>query len=109
MGTVFNPIAFISAIRELYDRVVIAGAERAVEVTSEDEHLSALLSSRVVEKDGRVLFALFTSLTLSPPTPDLIEVHGGIKYLRLDCLAAPVIDSVSIDRVGGAEVAAGTQ
>ena len=31
-------------------------------------------------------FRLYDYLTCSPPCTDLIEVHNGLRYLRLDCL-----------------------
>ena len=34
-----------------------------------------------------IYFRLYDYLTCSPPCSDLIELHNGLRYLRLDCLA----------------------
>ncbi|THH19481.1 hypothetical protein EW146_g1687 [Bondarzewia mesenterica] len=87
-GSHFHPIAFLMTIREMYERVVIVGEGGAPEVTMEDEAFAKMLTRRtVITADGRVLFRLYDSLTLSPPMPDLVVEHEGKQCLRVDCLS----------------------
>ncbi|THH09889.1 hypothetical protein EW146_g8543, partial [Bondarzewia mesenterica] len=66
-GSHFHPTAFLLTVREMYERIVIAG-DNGKDVTMEDEAFAKLLMRRtVVSPEGTVLFRLYDSLTMSPP------------------------------------------
>ncbi|THH15644.1 hypothetical protein EW146_g4880 [Bondarzewia mesenterica] len=86
-GSHFHPTAFLLTVREMYERIVIAG-DNGKDVTMEDEAFTKLLMRRtVVSPEGTVLFRLYDSLTMSPPIPELIVEHEGKRCLRVDCLS----------------------
>jgi hypothetical protein len=84
-GTHFHPLAFLSAIRSLYEKVTDPGAD----ITMEDEAFSDLLAQRLkVQDDGSVRFQLY-DLELSSETPQCLideEEGSSSKYLRVHCL-----------------------
>ena len=86
-GTHFHPIAFLSKIRQLYDKVV-EGTISETEYSMEDEAFSRLLSSRIHSWEGKSFFRTYdleVALDESVPADLLVEIDG-VKSLRVDCL-----------------------
>ena len=85
-GSHFDPLRFLSTVRELYDKVV-AGSVSDPDYSMEDEAFSQMLSSRIAMHNGCALFRLFDlENALETPAQLFVEVEG-VKYLRVDCLA----------------------
>jgi hypothetical protein len=84
-GIYFNPLAFLSALREVYEKVVIDKVSS--EATMEYKVFASLLFAHtLMPGDRSTLFKLY-DLDFPPLTPkELFEVCDGDKYLWLDCL-----------------------
>ncbi|KAJ7467666.1 hypothetical protein FB451DRAFT_1178035 [Mycena latifolia] len=88
-GSEFHPLPFLSAIREVYEKVVV---EKDYNISMEHEAFLGMLrkSGRIIKTDsGAVLFKLFTGFTIpsDDPTPEVLFVEiTGTKYLRIDAL-----------------------
>ena len=87
-GIYFNPVGFLTTLREVYEKVVIDKVSG--EAAMEHEAFAGLLFARtLMARDGSMLFKLY-DLDCPSSTPEgLLEVHNGMKYLRLDCLREP--------------------
>jgi hypothetical protein len=87
-GIYFNPVVFLTTLREVYEKVVIDKVSG--EAAMEHEAIAGLLFARtLMAGDGSMLFKLY-DLDCPPSTPEgLLEVRDGMKYLRLDCLREP--------------------
>jgi hypothetical protein len=77
LGTTFYPLRFLASVRDIYDRVVIAGDT----LTMENEAFARLLQKRtIVTDDGHYLFKLFNmDMPLSTP-PELVVELNGWRY-----------------------------
>jgi hypothetical protein len=85
LGTTFNPLKFLTTIRELYEVLVIQGSN-GNDLAMEYEAFTKLLTSRTVTTDSGILFKLFElEMPFSTP-PELIVYHDGSRHLRIDCL-----------------------
>jgi len=89
-GTFFDPLQFLTKLREIYKKVVIKN-EGGGEVAMEQEAFVSLLMARLlVHDDGSMLLKLF-DLDCAPSTPEsLIVTHEGDKYLLVHCLQEPL-------------------
>lgn len=89
-GTHFHPLAFLSAVRELYEQVVVEGKADLRQLSMEHGAFLCLLKDRVsVADDGAVLFKLYADFTTPPGdmTPDHLFVdYSGLPHLRIDSL-----------------------
>lgn len=87
-GTQFHPMIFLDKVRDMYTKVVIEGASG--ELLLEHEAFAHLLARRtVVLEDRSVLFKIF-DLDCPVSMPEgFIVMHGGDKYLCVDCLQEP--------------------
>ena len=87
-GIYFNPIGFLTTLREVYKKVVIDKVSG--EAAMEHEVFTGLLFARtLMPGDGSMLFKIY-DLDCPPSTPEgLLEVCNGMTYLRLDCLHEP--------------------
>ena len=87
-GIYFNPVGFLTTLREVYEKVVIDKVSG--EAAMEHEAFAGLLFARtLMAGDGSMLFKLY-DLDCPPSMPEgLLEVRDGMKYLRLDCLREP--------------------
>ncbi|OBZ78836.1 hypothetical protein A0H81_01159 [Grifola frondosa] len=86
-STHFHPIAFLTILREMYEKTVLNGGRDLV-IDLEYVAFAKLLQTRsAMAPDGSLLFRLFESLTLSPSLPELIVIHDSKRHLRMDCLA----------------------
>ncbi|KAF9540596.1 hypothetical protein CPC08DRAFT_650852, partial [Agrocybe pediades] len=87
-GTHFHPVAFLTAIRQLYDKV-IDGAISEKDYSMEDLAFSRMLRSRMVEKSGRSLFRLYSDLELDKKPVDcssIVVEEDSVRYLQVSCL-----------------------
>ncbi len=86
-GTHFNPIEFLKAIRDLYEKTIF-NEGRDLVVDLESLAFAKMFQSRTTqaEPDAPFLFRLFEYLELSPALTELVVEHNGCKHLRLDCL-----------------------
>ncbi|GBE81445.1 hypothetical protein SCP_0311740 [Sparassis crispa] len=109
-GTHFNPAAFLAAVRDMYDCVVVksgTGGDHAMEYSA----FAGLLSKRtVITDDGAVLFELYGSLEVTSEREhaDIIVQRNGIKYLRVNCLHSAPVTGSHDDGEGSSELAAAT-
>ena len=87
-GIYFNPIGFLTTLREVYKKVVIDKVSG--EAAMEHEVFTGLLfACTLMPKDGSMLFKIY-DLDCPPSMPEgLLEVCNGMTYLRLDCLHEP--------------------
>jgi hypothetical protein len=94
-GTTFNPLPFLAAVREIYEKVVVNRGEE--NLTMENEAFARLLEKRtIVANDGRCLFKLFDLETPLSTAPELIVELNGLRYLRVDCLRDDGISSQAV-------------
>jgi len=86
LGTKFNPLNLLAALRDLYDHTVTQNGTGG-DLVMEYQAFGRLLHSRlIVAADGRHLFKLY-DLDLPPSTqPELITEQGGSRYMRVDYL-----------------------
>ena len=93
-GTSFNPQAFLSAVREIYEKVVMGtgggdgfGDGNSMEYVAFTEMLQKRTSIRA---DGSIVFLLYPEFTVdSCPDEWVIKESsesGDETYLRMDCL-----------------------
>ena len=94
-GMYFHPIRFLAVVHELNEHQVsavesgrpLADVVLPVELAAFKDTLKARRFVRYEDSGTSThYFRLFDYLTCSPPCPDLIETHNGIRYLRVDCL-----------------------
>jgi hypothetical protein len=85
LGTTFNPLPFLAAVHEIYEKVVVSrGGEN---LTMENEAFARMLEKRtIVAEDGRCLFKLFELDTPLSTPPELFVELNGFRYLCVDCL-----------------------
>jgi hypothetical protein len=89
-GSEFHPLPFLAAVRDLYEKVVIAAD--AGNLGLEDEAFSIMLQQpgRIITVNGAVLFKLFGGFEVpaGDRVPDTYFVdHNGSQYLRIDALS----------------------
>jgi hypothetical protein len=89
-GTHFNAFAFLTKIREMYEKVVIE--DDSGELLMEHEAFATLLFQRTVIHEGVVLFKLFSLEHSDPISEGLVVVREDGNYLRVDCLRDNVPD-----------------
>ena len=85
-GATFNPIPFLTAIHDLYERIVSERTDGG-DLAMEDHAFAKLLQDRTtVSADRTILFKLFDlTLLFNTPTELTVEQNGN-RYLRIDCL-----------------------
>jgi hypothetical protein len=85
-GTSFNPIQFLTTIRDLYDKIVTENAG-GDDLELEYHAFARMLRDRTtVTRDGHHLFKLYDlRIPFNTPSRLIVEEHGK-KYLRVDCL-----------------------
>jgi hypothetical protein len=83
-GTHFNVFAFLTKIREMYEKVVIEGDSG--ELLMEHEAFAKLLLHRTVVHEGAFLFKLFSLEDTDPISDGLVVAREDGRYLRVDCL-----------------------
>jgi hypothetical protein len=84
-GTHFDPVAFLSTLRAVYEKVAMEGVgmDSLIEYSA---FIKLLIARTVTFDDGAIAFRLFDLQMLrSTPSSWLIE-HDGVRCLRLDCL-----------------------
>ena len=99
LGTEFNPIKFLEAVHRLNEYSVSEERMRTAppELAAFAEMLDERKEVRIVPSESAseagspadrtvILFRLFDYLTCSPSCAELVEVHGGVRYLRMECL-----------------------
>ena len=89
-GTSFNPQAFLSAVREIYEKVVM-GTGGGDGISMEYVAFAEMLQKRTsIRADGSVVFLLYPEFTVdSCPDEWVIKESsesGDETYLRMDCL-----------------------
>ncbi|KAF8054908.1 hypothetical protein FPV67DRAFT_1681291 [Lyophyllum atratum] len=85
-GTHFDAVAFLTAIRELHEKIAGQPAGSG-DYSMEDQAFSQMLLSRVKELPGKRAGFILSDLTFTYETPEnLVVEEDGIKYLRIDCL-----------------------
>ena len=95
-GTHFHPIAFSSAVESLWQRVSTGTAAKGT-YAMQDIAFASLLHTRCKVIDSPdaapvTLFLLYESLKLGHCPPDLLVLHDGHKYLRVDVLSATIVE-----------------
>jgi hypothetical protein len=84
-GADFNPVPFLIALREIYEKLVTQG-EAAESISVEHEAFARMLNSRTsIREDGAVLFKLY-DLNMPHSISDMVVTESGTRFLRLDCL-----------------------
>ena len=95
-GMYFHPNRFLAALHEMNEHQVAAVtsgiALQDVVLPMELAQFRTMVQTREFVRYGDngkkiTYFRLYDYLTCSPPCSDLIELHNGLRYLRLDCLA----------------------
>lgn len=95
-GTHFHPIRFISAVQELYERVIAAHSPGGASAM-QDLAFASLLRERTQvvpateEQQSMVLFKLYSSLQMGSCPPEIIIERSGERYLRIDYLSDPPV------------------
>ncbi|KAI0698413.1 hypothetical protein C8T65DRAFT_581918, partial [Cerioporus squamosus] len=90
-GTSFHAAAFLAAIEEMYERLVVKG-DTDTERTMEYLALTAMLQSRLLFASGtqehapRVLFKLFAGLELRDCPKEIVVKHEGAQYIHINYL-----------------------
>jgi hypothetical protein len=91
-GTNFNPAAFLSAVREIYEKVVMGtGGEDGISM--EYVAFAEMLTKRTsIRTDGSVVFLLYPEFAMDSCTEESTEEwivkseSGNETYLRMDSL-----------------------
>jgi hypothetical protein len=85
-GTLFDPLKFLSTLREVYDGVVTHGGNGGDRAMEYHAFLTMLNTRTKFTDDGHCLFKLF-KLDLPISTPQAMFVdHEGSRFLRVDYL-----------------------
>jgi hypothetical protein len=89
-GTSFNPTAFLSAVREIYQKVIMGAGPGADGVSMEYVAFAEMLTNRTsIRADGSVVFLLYPEFTTDSCPEEWITKGGefdGETYLRMDSL-----------------------
>jgi hypothetical protein len=84
-GTHFDPLAFLTTLRAVYEKVVMEGV--GIDNLIEYSAFVRLLIARTVTFDeGIIAFRLFDLQLLKSLPPSWLFERDGVRCLRLDCL-----------------------
>lgn len=103
-GTFFHPLIFLKTIWQYHNELQEHGEDG---LSMEMRAFMKMVDRRKLEvqssQTGKAtfLFQLFPYLTSSPPLPELVEEHNGLRYLRVDCLSGPPGGVEGGDLTGG--------
>jgi hypothetical protein len=85
-GSLFNPLKFLSTIREVFDEVVIHGGNGGDHALEYQAFTNMLRTRTKFTDDGHCLFKLFKlDLPISTHQAMLVEYEGS-HFLRIDYL-----------------------